>query len=111
MAKHCVLSTYTEKDVLAYLLHEKQAKNRSLRDLAKEFKVTHGVIQRALEGTFPKRKDLRVKMKVAPAPRYPRIAIRLDNPESAADSIVKHMGTRERDELIELLMERCDTVV
>ena len=44
-------------------------------------------------------------------PRPPRIAIRLDNPDSAARSIMRNMGAGERDELIEILMERSDTVI
>ena len=36
-------------------------------------------------------------------PRPPRIAIRLDNPESAARSIENHMEQGEIDQLIELL--------
>ena len=38
-----------------------------------------------------------------PRPRPPRIAIRLDNPESAARSIMKNMDQEVIGELIELL--------
>ncbi len=38
-----------------------------------------------------------------PRPRPPRIAIRLDNPESAARSIKGHMPLEVRKKLIELL--------
>jgi hypothetical protein len=40
-----------------------------------------------------------------PRPRPPRIAIRLDNPESAARSIRTHMDPEVMDELIALLKE------
>ena len=128
-----VQKSYKEQDVYRYLFVERQAKKRSLRDLADEFGVSHGVIQRALKGEFPKRKDIRMRLKLVPleeveacpkcgvvhttkrcnnsnSKRYSRIAIRLDNPESAANSIMRNMGTMERDELIELLMEQSDTV-
>jgi hypothetical protein len=118
-----VQTAYTEKYMQRYLWQENVAKNRTLRDLAKEFGVSHGVIQRGLDGKFPKRKDLREKMYLAPIeeveaclscgqahvtkrctqnskPRPPRIAIRLDNPESAARSIINNM---EEDKIKELL--------
>lgn len=38
-------------------------------------------------------------------PRPPRIAIRLDNPESAVRSIERHMAPENIDQLIELLQE------
>lgn len=40
-----------------------------------------------------------------PRPRPPRIAIRLDNPESAARSIMKHMGSGLIGDLVNLLKE------
>jgi hypothetical protein len=124
-----VQNAYTEEQVKFYLLYEKYALNRTLRDLASEFSVSHGVIQRALKGQFPKRKDLRDRMCLVPTetieaclncgmvhttkrctsnnskPRPPRIAIRLDNPDSAARSIINNMGAGEREELIEILLE------
>ena len=120
-----VQTAYTDEYVQLYLLREKEAKNRSLRDLAKEFGVSHGVIQRVLKGKFPKRKDLRRRLYLVPIeeikacykcgkilskyhkcksdPRPPRISIRLDDPESAARSIEKHMEPELISELIELL--------
>ncbi len=125
-----VQTAYTEEYIQLYLLHEKHTKNRSLRDLAKEFKVSHGAIQRALKGVLPKRKDLREKMGLVPIeevevclrcgvvhttkrctstngskPRPPRIAIRLDKPDSAATTILEHMDQEKVSELIDLLKE------
>lgn len=124
-----VQKAYKEKDIFRYLMVENRAKNRSLRNLAKEFGVSHGVIQRALKGKFPKRKDLRHRLYLVPIeeieaclkcgvvhttkrctssnprPRPPRIAIRLDNPESAARSIKGHMDPEVVTELVELLRE------
>ena len=41
-----------------------------------------------------------------PPPRPPRIAIRLDNPESAARSIKGHMEAGVVEDLVDLLKER-----
>jgi hypothetical protein len=57
-----VQKAYNEIGMYHYLLEENRVKKRSLRDLAKEFGVSYGVIQRALDGRFPKRFDLRVRM-------------------------------------------------
>ena len=126
--KGSVQTPYTEEHIQRYLLDEKQTKNRSLRDLASEFEVSHGVIQRLLKGQFPKRKAIREKMNLSPlelveicsgcgkvlTPYHRchtnnklrnRIAIRLDNPESAARSIEKHMEPGKIEQLIGLLRE------
>lgn len=122
-----VLLPYTEEYMQLYLLHQKHENKRSLRDLASELEVSHGVIQRSLKGQFPKRKDLREKLNLSPLeiieachkcgvvhttkrctstnhrPRPPRISIRLDNPESAARSIENHMDGELIRELVKLL--------
>jgi hypothetical protein len=51
---------------------------------------------------IPKRWHKRLRY---PPPRPPRISIRLDNPESAAKSIAKHMELVVMDELIDKLIE------
>ena len=125
MKNSSVQKAYKEEDVQLFLLYENRIEKRSLRDLAKEFDVSHGVIQRLLKGQFPKRKDIRTKMSLSPLKqveicaecgriktkyhrhdytRPPRIAIRLDNPESAANSILKHMDA----ELVGVLRRALD---
>jgi hypothetical protein len=52
--KMAVQSTYTETQVLRDL-QRKKAIGRSLRDISKDYDgISHGVIQRALKGQFPK---------------------------------------------------------
>ena len=51
-------------------------------------------------GPIPKKWHRKLRY---PPPRPPRISIRLDNPESAARSIQKHMEPENIRELVELL--------
>ncbi len=53
-------------------------------------------------GPIPKKWNEKLNF---PPPRPPRISIRLDNPESAARSIEKHMDPGIINQLLELLQE------
>ncbi len=60
----------------------------------------HGVVH---PGECPKEKKPAKK-------RYPKIAIRLDNPESAAQTIIAHMSAEDAVRLARLLMDETFTI-
>jgi len=129
-SKTGVQKLYSEEKVLGYILLQKAA-GRSLRQIANnDFGgcVTYGDVQRAMHGVFPKRPQKRLAMgltpmrpapacpncgdvhtkKTCPAqhkPCPPRLAIRLDDPHSAARSIRRHMTTDQIAALVRALEE------
>ena len=128
-----VQKLYSEEKVRGYILLQKEA-GRSLRQIASnDFGgcITYGDVQRGIKGEFPKRPHKRsvmglsalVPVEVCPdcgkaplarhhccngkphKPRPPRLAIRLDDPHSAARSIRRHMTTDQIAALVRALEE------
>lgn len=122
-----VQSLYTEEELLASLW-QKRLVGMTLRAIAAEYEeISYGDIQRCLKGEFPKSPHKRAKLKLvtfAPAPicikcgqvhvtkrcvngngkKGPRrVAVRVDDPESAARTIKRHFGEDELRKLIDEL--------
>jgi len=119
---------------IRYLILQEKSRLKTWRDIAEVFGISCGMAWRiGMTGYEPKEDKIRAKLRLpllVPAPaclkcgqvhvtkkcmanngngrRPRRVAIRVDNPESAARTIEKHFGKAFISELIELLDTRYD---